>query len=291
MSPFSVNMDDFALDSGALAGSLAGRLAAARAAGFNQITLHASDLSHHPEGWEAAVAGVLGSGLRVSAFDALNDFEGLSGPLQACKLDVAKALLEMCQAVHCHQLVLNASTLAGAASDNATLVRHLRQLAMLAIPKNIRIAYRAHAGAHSIRDFGQAWDLVCMADMPNLGLCLDATQTLASRSTDNDLEMLDAGKLFLVQLADSLDLADPQARLFPGEGVRRTELATFVSTLHTLGYRGDYSLGLSNPDYQSLPAPGVADRAWRAALWLGQDVLQRSVPLPNQIRLRRVLTH
>ncbi len=290
MSHYSVNMDDFGLDSRTLPGPLEGRLAAACAAGFSQITLHASDLSAHPVGMEAAVATVLASDLKVNGFHSLNDFEGLSGPLQACKLDVAKAMLEMCQAIGCHQLVLNASTLPDAASDSATLVRHLRQLAMLAIPKNIRIAYRAHAGAHSVKDFGQAWDLVCLADMPNLGLCLDATQTLASTSTDNDLEMLDAEKLFLVQLADSLNPADPQARLFPGEGVRKAELARFVSTLHDLGYRGNYSLALSNPDYLSMPAPSVAARAWRSALWLGQDVLQRSVPLPNQIRLKRVQT-
>jgi hypothetical protein len=30
----------------------------------------------------------------------------------------------------------------------------------------------------------------------------------------------------------------------------------------------------------------VAARARRAALWLGEDVLRRSVPLPNQLRLK-----
>jgi len=31
----------------------------------------------------------------------------------------------------------------------------------------------------------------------------------------------------------------------------------------------------------------VAARGWRSALWLAEDVLRRSVPLPNQMRLRR----
>jgi hypothetical protein len=61
-----------------------------------------------------------------------------------------------------------------------------------------------------------------------------------------------------------------------------------VAKLHALGYRGDYSFEVFNDDYQQLPLPTVAQRAWRSALWLAEDVLQRSVPLPNQIKLRRV---
>jgi hypothetical protein len=30
----------------------------------------------------------------------------------------------------------------------------------------------------------------------------------------------------------------------------------------------------------------VAQRALRSAMWLGEDVLRRSVPLPGQLRLR-----
>jgi hypothetical protein len=35
-----------------------------------------------------------------------------------------------------------------------------------------------------------------------------------------------------------------------------------------------------------MPLPMVAQRARRSALWLGEDVLRRSLPLPNQLRLR-----
>jgi len=40
-------------------------------------------------------------------------------------------------------------------------------------------------------------------------------------------------------------------------------------------------------DYRQLPAPLVAEHARRSALWLGETVLQRAVPLPHAIRLRR----
>ena len=286
MTAYSANIDDFCVDSSTLAGSLEGKLAAARDTGFSQILLSSADLVNHPGGVDAAVAAVQASGLRVSGFLALNDYEGLSGPLLTNKISVAKALLEMCHALRCHLLVLNASTLAAASSDTATLVRNLRQLAMLAIPRNIHIAYRAHSQAQVVKEFGQAWDLVCMADMPNLGLCLDAAEVLASSSPDNDLDMLDAEKLFFVQLADRLDPSHLATRLFPGEGEHSTELASLVTTLHQLGYRGDYGLSALNTDYLQMPTPLVTQRAWDAALWLGQEVLQRSVPLPNQIRLK-----
>lgn len=45
--------------------------------------------------------------------------------------------------------------------------------------------------------------------------------------------------------------------------------------------RGDYSFEVFNDDYQQLPLPVVAERARRAAVWLAEDVLRRSVPLPH----------
>jgi hypothetical protein len=36
-----------------------------------------------------------------------------------------------------------------------------------------------------------------------------------------------------------------------------------------------------------MPLPMVAARAARSALWLGETVLRRSVPLPGALRLRR----
>lgn len=287
MNSLSANMDDFAMDSRSMVGSLPTKLQAARAAGFSQIQLCAADLVNHPEGADAAVATVLSSGLRITAFVALDDFEGLSGALHDFKTQMAQSMLTLCHAVGCHMLLVNASALPMASADPALLRHHLRQLAMLAIPKGIRVAYRAWSGAQVMQDFGQAWDLVCEADMPNLGLCLDAVEVMLSTSTDNDLEMLDAQKLFLVQLADVISPARPQFRMFPGEAEHPAQLATLVGTLHALGYRGDYTLAAHNTDDWQQPASSVAQRAQASALWLGQDVLQRSVPLPNQIRLKR----
>ncbi|MBT9474613.1 sugar phosphate isomerase/epimerase family protein [Polaromonas sp.] len=293
----SGNIDDFGMDTISLAGPLEAKLKAVREAGFTQIMLAAKDLVGHPDGLDAAVAAVRASGLRVTGFQVLRDFEGLSGHLHAYKMDIAKSMLEMCHALGCHLLLICSSTSVHATGDTAALVRDLRKLAMLAIPMDIKIAYEALSWGRTVNEFPQAWDLVCQADMPNLGLGFDSFHMFATNTALDELDMLDPQKIFLVQLADFMwtEIKSVEERIatarhfrvFPGEGVHSEALASLVSKLHSLGYRGDYSFEVFNDDYQQMPLPTVAQRAWRSAQWLGEDVLRRSVPLPNQIRLKR----
>jgi sugar phosphate isomerase/epimerase len=71
-------------------------------------------------------------------------------------------------------------------------------------------------------------------------------------------------------------------RVFPGEGVHSEALADLVRALHALGYRGDYSFEVFNDDYQQMPLPWwPAPRARRVGAVAGEDVLRRSVPLPQ----------
>jgi sugar phosphate isomerase/epimerase len=297
MSHYSGNIDDFGMDTISLAGPLEAKLKAVREAGFTQIMLAARDIVGHPDGMEAAVAAVRASGLRVTGFQVLRDFEGLSGHLHDYKMDIAKSMLDMCHALDCRLLLVCSSTSVHATGETAALVKDLRKLAMLAIPMNIKIAYEALSWGRVINEFPQAWEIICQADMPNLGLGFDSYHMFATGTSLDELDILDPDKIFLVQLADfmwteikSIEERIATARhfrVFPGEGVHSEALATLVTRLHGLGYRGDYSFEVFNDDYQQMPLPSVAERAWRSALWLGEDVLRRSVPLPNQMRLKR----
>ncbi|MCZ8255196.1 MAG: sugar phosphate isomerase/epimerase [Polaromonas sp.] len=297
MSHYSGNIDDFGMDTISLAGPLEAKLKAVRAAGFSQIMLAAKDIVGHPDGMEAAVAAVRASGLRVTGFQVLRDFEGLSGHLHEYKMDIAKSMLDMCHALDCRLLLVCSSTSVHATGETAALVKDLRKLAMLAIPMNIRIAYEALSWGRVINEFPQAWEIICQADMPNLGLGFDSYHMFATGTSLDELDILDPDRIFLVQLADFMwtEIKSVEERIatarhfrvFPGEGVHSEALATLVTRLHGLGYRGDYSFEVFNDDYQQMPLPAVAERAWRSALWLGEDVLRRSVPLPNQMRLKR----
>lgn len=294
---YRAHIKDFGMDTISLAGPLEAKLRAVREAGFSQIMLSARDIVGHPDGLDAAVAAVRASGLRVTGFQVLRDFEGLSGHLHDYKIDIAKSMLEMCSALGAKVLLVCSSTSVHATGEADDLARDLRKLAMLAIPKGIKVAFEALSWGRSINEFPQAWEIVCRADMPNLGLGFDSFHMFATQTPLDELDMLEPDKIFLVQLADFMwtEIKSVEERIttarhfrvFPGEGVHSAALAALVTKLHALGYRGDYSFEVFNDDYQQIPLPTVAQRAWRSALWLAEDVLQRSVPLPNQLRLKR----
>src|SRR4051812_10957867 len=136
-----MNLDHFGMDTITLAGPLEAKLRAIKAAGFTQVMLNATDIVGHPGGEEAAVAAVRSSGLRVTGFQVLRDFEGLSGHLHAYKVDVAKAMLQMCSALGSKVLLVCSSASAHATGEAEVLKRDLQKLAMLAVPLGIKIAY------------------------------------------------------------------------------------------------------------------------------------------------------
>jgi sugar phosphate isomerase/epimerase len=297
MSQFQGTMDDFGMDTISLAGPLEAKLQAIRDAGFGQVMLSARDVVGHPQGLQAAVQAVKNSGLRVTGFQVLRDFEGLSGHLHAYKVDIAKSMLEMCAALGAKVLLVCSSTSVHATQDIDHLAADLRKLAMLAVPLGIKVAYEGLSWGRTINEFTTAWDVVFRADAPNLGIGLDSFHMFATQTSLDDLELLDPEKIFLVQLADFMwqEIRSVEERIttarhfrvFPGEGVHSEATADLVNRLYKLGYRGDYSFEVFNDDYQQLPLPTVAQRAWKSAQWLGEDVLRRSVPMPNQIRLKR----
>jgi sugar phosphate isomerase/epimerase len=287
----------FGMDTISLAGPLEAKLDAMRAAGFDQVMLKANDLVGHPEGWRAAVAVVKASGLRGTGFQVLRDFEGLSGHLHHYKLDIAKTMLEMCAALGCDVLLACSSTSTHASDDLDHIASDLRKLAMLAIPHGIRIAYEGLSWGRTVNEYTTAWDVVCRADCPNLGLCFDSFHALAAKTPLDGIDDIDPQKIFLVQLSDFMwqetrtfeeRMATARTfRVFPGEGVHTALVVDMVRRLDALGYQGDFSFEVFNDDYVQMPLSMVCERAWRSAQWLADDVLRRGAPLPNQLRQRR----
>ena len=283
-----MNLDHFGLDTITFAGPLEAKLKAAREAGFTQIMLNATDIVGHPGGEAAAVAAVRASGLRVTGFQVLRDFEGLSGTLHAYKVDIAKAMLRMCQAVGSNVLLACSSVSPHSNQDPLSIRKDLQKLALLAVPLNIRVAYEALSWGRHVNEFPRAWEIVAEADRANLGLALDSFHILANGT---DLELLadiDPLKVFLVQLSDFLwqEVRSAEerietarhSRVFPGEGVHSDKVAEMVRRLDEMGYRGDYSFEVFNDDHKQLPLPMVAERARRSVKWITGRVSRRSLP-------------
>jgi len=287
---------DFGMDTASLAGSLETKLAAVREAGFSQVMITAADVVGHPGGNAAGVRAVRGSGLEVTGLEALRDFEGLDGQLCAYKVDVAKSMLEICASLGGRLLLVEASTSRHASSDPEVIAGDLGRLAVMAVPLGIRIAYKSLPWSRTARDFREAADIVMRVASPNVGVAVDAFDVLASGVPQDDLDVLDPGQTFLVQISDymwqEVRTAEEQAatathfRVFPGDGAHSDALAQFVSRLDAIGYYGNYSFDVYNDDYLQMPPEVVAGRARRAAIWLAETVLRRALPVPNVERLR-----
>jgi sugar phosphate isomerase/epimerase len=283
-----VNLDHFGMDTITFAGPLEAKLKAVRDAGFTQIMLNATDIAGHPGGEAAALAAVRASGLRVTGFQVLRDFEGLSGTLHAYKVDIAKAMLAMCRDLGSEVLLACSSSSPHASGEIQLVKKDLQKLAILAVPLNIRIAYEALSWGRHVNQFTRAWEIVAEADRANLGLALDSFHTLAQRTDLELLREIDPRRIFLVQLSDFLwqEVRSPEermetarhSRVFPGEGVHSDKVAEMVRLLDDMGYRGDYSFEVFNDDYRQLPLPLVAERARRSVKWITGLVSRRSLP-------------
>lgn len=288
---------DFGMDTASLAGPLDAKLAAVRQAGFAQVMISASDVVGHPAGFAAGVRAVRNSGLAVTGLKALRDFHGLDGRLREYKVDVAKSMLEICNELGAHMLLVEASTSSHASTSTDVLVRDLRALGILAIPNAVRIAFKAASWSRTASNFTSAAELVLRANCRNLGLAIDALDFLGAEIPLDDLDAIDPEKIFVVQLSDywwqtvysitEKAATQTRFRVFPGEGTHSDDLAALVNKVDAIGYGGSYSFDVYNDDYQQMPPGTVVNRARRAAEWLEETVLRRSLPVPNIERSRR----
>ena len=283
-----MDIERFGMDTITLAGPLEAKLRAVREGGFTQIMLSARDIVGHPDGEDAAIDAVKHSGLRVTGFQVLRDFEGLAGDLHEYKVDIAKSMLTMCHALGSRVLLCCSTTSAHAEDSRDRFVADLQKLAMLAVPFRIDIAFEALSWGRFVNNVTDAWELVERADRHNLGLAIDSYHMLATGTPVTALEDVDPGKILFVQLADFMWQSTPTAderretarhfRVFPREGVHSAEIGALVRQLDDLGYAGDYSFEVFNDDYLQMPLATVTARARRSVQWLMNQVPQRSLP-------------
>lgn len=282
-----MNLSNFGMDAITLAGPLETKLAASKAAGFSQIMLWAKDLVGHPGGLDAAVRLVRQSAIRVTGIQVMRDYEGLSGTLHNYKIDVAKNMLQICDAVGAPLLMVCSSTSSHAQGDLAIIARDLAKLATLAVPLGVRIGYEALSWGRHVHDYTSAWEAVEMADHANLGIVIDSFHMLANDANFDGIADIPSCKIAMVQLSDFMwrEIRSHEERLetarhlrvFPGEGEHSKELSDLVRKLDRAGYRGDYSFEVFNDDYLQMSPEVVATRARHSAKWVTDQVLRRSL--------------
>lgn len=289
-----MNLSNFGMDTVTLAGTLEAKLAASKAAGFSQLMLWAKDLANYPGGLDAAVRLVRQSGIRVTGIQVMRDYEGLSGTLHEYKVDIAKNMLQVCQAVGSPLLMVCSSTSKHASGDIQKIACDLAKLATLAVPLGVRIGYEALSWGRNVSEYKVAWEAVELADHANLGIVIDSFHMLANNSSLDTIDDMPWHKIAMVQLSDFMwrEIRSSEERLetarhmrvFPSEGEHSKELSDLVRRLDRAGYRGDYSFEVFNDDYLQMPPEVVAQRARRSAKWVTDQVLRRSLQIREDKR-------
>ena len=293
-----IDLNRFGFNTVTMGGTLEHKLDCMRAAGFSGVELWARDLIAHPGGVEAAATVVAASGLRVTDFQPLRDFECAPDAMRAHRLEMAREQLRQMALVGADLLLVCSTTSPLAIDDPGRAAEDLRTLATLATPLGIRICYEALSWGRHVNRWHQAWEIVRLCNRSNVGLNLDSfhmsvrgddTPETLARLADVPVE-----KIFLVQLADYFfEYSDRQAdiielarhkRLFPGEGLH--DVRPLVQALEDRGYRGDYTFEVFNDDYVNSDPMVVARRGMQAARRLSDHVIGTN-PAPALLPGRR----
>lgn len=267
-----INLSRISFNTITMGGDLEHKLEVIRAAGFDSVELWAKDMLSHPGGAKAAAQAVRNSGLRVTGFQMLSDFDSAPKDVREQKIEFAKFLMQLMQLVDARLLRVCATTSPLSVDDRELAAENLSILATLAIPMGMKIGFEALPWSAWIKDYKDAWDVVRRANCPNLGMVVNACHMFARKSSLDMLRLIPIEKVFLVPLADiainhghSAELAQHHY-LFPGEGAQQFD--ELLQLLEEKGYAGDFSFDVLNDDYVSAKPSDVAERAMKSAVWL-----------------------
>lgn len=262
-----------------LSGTLAEKLEAIGAAGFDGVELFENDLLTSPLSPEEVSRRLADLGLTLELFQPFRDFEAVAPQRLQHNLRRARhkfALMERLGASH----VLVCSNVAGDPIDDDELAaEQLVTMADIAAEHGMQVAYEALAWGRYVNDYEHAWRIVHLADHPALGTCLDSFHILSRGSDPAGVEAIPSGKIFVLQLADapvmSLDLLNwsRHYRCFPGQG--GLDVAGLVGHVLRTGYDGPLSLEVFNDVFRQSPAERTAVDGLRSLVALEEATLER----------------
>lgn len=249
-------------------GKLPEKLEAMQMAGFTSTELWPRDVFENAEGPDVAIDVLRRSGLAVSVYQALRNYEGMPANLRAHKLGIAEQLMDQMALIGCKLLVLCSNTDPESSGDRQRIADDLRALGDLARSRDIKIAYEALSWGRWISDYRDAWQVIEAADHQHVGMMLDSFHVFALGLPLDGIDAMAADKVFLVEIADlpATSLAPIEVsrhyRLFPGEGVAPVD--AFLRHVRGIGYRGCLSVEVFNAHYLASVPSAVAMRAMRA---------------------------
>lgn len=143
-------------------------------------------------------------------------------------------------------------------------VRVLNELADIAEKYDVSIGFE-FLGQHdcSVQTLDLCNEIVETINRPNVGNVIDTFHFFAGDSNLEDIEKLDAEKLFIFHINDAEDLPKSQLtdahRLYPGEGI--LPLKEIKEKLDKIGYNKMVSIEIFRPEYWEQDPVEVAKKA------------------------------
>ncbi|MFE1645051.1 bifunctional sugar phosphate isomerase/epimerase/4-hydroxyphenylpyruvate dioxygenase family protein [Microbacterium sp. P01] len=263
-----------------LSGTLADKLHACAAAGFDGVEIFEPDLVVAPESPEEIRALADRLGLTLDLYQPLRDVEGVDESTFADVLRRAEAKFALMQRLGMHLVLCCSNVGTATIDDDAVSADQLRRLGALAQGYGVRIAFEALAWGRFIDDYRRAWRVVELADHPAVGVCLDSFHVLSRGHDPAQIEAIPGSKIFFLQLADAPSLSmdvlswSRHHRLFPGEGA--FDLVGFVGHVLRAGYEGPLSLEVFNDTFRQTDGTETAVHARRSLRWL-EDAVARDL--------------
>ena len=253
-----------------LSGTLAEKLEAAAAIGFNGVEIFENDLLTF-DGSPTDVRYLAESlDLAITCFQPFRDFEAMPEPQRSRNMDRAERKFDVMQQLGAELLLVCSNVSPAAIGDDARATADLLEMAERAQKRGLRVGFEALAWGRHVKTWKHAWTIVEAAGHPALGLIVDSFHTLALDDDLSGLAVVPAEKIFLAQLADaprlSMDVLtwSRHFRNFPGQG--QLPVTGFVRDLIKAGYRGPLSLEIFNDDFRSAPARLMARDGLRSLL-------------------------
>lgn len=254
-------------------GTIDQKLKAIAGAGFAFTELWPRDLFEHAEGPEFTLRALQESGLSVSVYQALRNYEGMPEPVRAGRLEIARQLMDQMDLVGAELLALPSNSDPAASGDRARLAGDLRRLGDLAGERGKKIVYEAVAWGTAIADYRDAAELIELADHPAVGLMVDSFHVFARKTPLAAIAEIPAARILHVEVADMPATRLPAIevsrnyRLFPGEGVE--DAVAFLGAVAAAGYRGVTTVEIFNAHYRTQPPGEVAARAFASLAAIG----------------------
>jgi 4-hydroxyphenylpyruvate dioxygenase len=254
----------------ALSGTLADKLEAAAAVGFDGVEIMESDLLSFDGSPADARRICEGLGLAIDLYQPFRDFEAMPEPQRARNMDRAERKFDVMQALGTDLTLVCSNTQPAAISDDSRAAADLAEMAERAARRGLRVGYEALSWARHVNRWGHAWRIVQQAAHPALGLIVDSFHTLSLGDDPSGIAQVPAEKLFFVQMADAPKLSmdvlswSRHFRNFPGQG--DLDVNGFMRAVLASGYSGPLSLEVFNDEFRAAPARLVARDGLRSLI-------------------------